>query len=88
MLLLERDYQIPGAQKKKAYLIEKNMPAEGMQKIIQQATKERSEGTAINIAVMKKTRNSRKSSLPARATLRSKNFLLTKCKEYPIIVIA
>lgn len=44
MLLLERDYQIPGAQKKKAYLIEKNMPAEGMQKIIQQATKERSEG--------------------------------------------
>ena len=39
MLLLERDYQIPGAQKKKAYLIEKNMPAEGMQKIIQQATK-------------------------------------------------
>ena len=32
MLLLERDYQIPGAPKKKAYLIEKNMPAEGMQK--------------------------------------------------------
>ena len=29
MLLLERDYQIQGAQKKKAYLIEKNMPAEG-----------------------------------------------------------
>ena len=58
MLLLERDYQIPGAQKKKAYLIEKNMPAEGMQKIIQRATKERSEGTAINIAVMKKNKKS------------------------------
>ena len=38
MLLLERDYQIPGAQKKKAYLIEKNMPAEGMQKIYKQFT--------------------------------------------------
>ena len=63
MLLLERDYQIPGAQKKKAYLIEKNMPAEGMQKIIQQATKERSEGTAINIAVMKKNKKFQKEQL-------------------------
>ena len=65
MLLLERDYQIPGAQKKKAYLIEKNMPAEGMQKIIQQATKERSEGTAINIAVMKKNKKFQKDQLIA-----------------------
>ena len=30
MLLLERDYQIPGAQKKKAYLNVKNMPFVGM----------------------------------------------------------
>ena len=28
MLLLERGYQIPTAKTKKAYLIEKNMPAE------------------------------------------------------------
>ena len=37
--------------------------AEGMQKIIQQATKERSEGTAINIAVMKKNKKFQKEQL-------------------------
>ena len=37
MLLLERDYQIPGAQEKKAYLIEKNMPADKMQQILAKA---------------------------------------------------
>ena len=67
MLLLERDYQIPGAQKKKAYLIEKNMPAEGMQKIIQQATKERSEGTANTNAGRRRTRKYRKGQIPGEA---------------------
>ena len=38
MLLLERGYEIPTSAAKKAYLIEKNMPAEGMQKIYKQFT--------------------------------------------------
>ena len=78
MLLLERDYQIPGAQKKKAYLIEKNMPAEGMQKIIQQATKERSEGTAINIAVMKKNKKFQKEQLASEGYTEIEEFFVDK----------
>ena len=39
MLLLERDYQIPGAQQKKAYLVEKNMPAENMRQIFRKQWK-------------------------------------------------
>ena len=78
MLLLERDYQIPGAQKKKAYLIEKNMPAEGRQKIIQQATKERSEGTAINIAVMKKNKKFQKEQLASEGYTEIEEFFVDK----------
>ena len=78
MLLLERDYQIPGAQKKKAYLIEKNMPAERMQKIIQQATKERSEGTAINIAVMKKNKKFQKEQLAGEGYTEIEEFFVDK----------
>ena len=78
MLLLERDYQIPGAQKKKAYLIEKNMPAEGMQKIIKQATKERSEGTAINIAVMKKNKKFQKEQLASEGYTEIEEFFVDK----------
>ena len=78
MLLLERDYQIPGAQKKKAYLIEKNMPAEGMLKIIKQATKERSEGTAINIAVMKKNKKFQKEQLASEVYTLFEEFFVVK----------
>lgn len=78
MLLLERDYQIPGAQEKKAYLIEKNMPAEGMQKIIQQAIKERSEGTAVNIAVMKKNKKFQKDQLSSEGYTEIEEFFVDK----------
>ena len=77
MLLLERDYQIRRAEEK-AYLIEKNMPAEGMQKIIQQATKERSEGTAINIAVMKKNKKFQKEQLASEGYTEIEEFFVDK----------
>ena len=63
MLLLERDYQIPGAQKKKAYLIEKNMPAEGMMKVLKQAEEDRKNGSVVTIAVMKKNKKFQKEQL-------------------------
>ena len=51
MLLLERDYQIPGAQEKKAYLIEKNMPADKMQQILEKAMEERNNGVCVNLSI-------------------------------------
>lgn len=65
MLLLERNYQIPGASAKKAYLIEKNMPAEKMREIIAKACEERRAGVQVNLAVMKKNKKFQKEQLQA-----------------------
>ena len=63
MLLLERDYQIPGVQQKKAYLVEKNMPAENMRQIFRKAMEERKSGVCVNISVMKKNKKFQKEQL-------------------------
>lgn len=63
MLLLEKDYQIPQKAGKKAYLIEKNMPKEGLLSIFKQAEQERSAGIQVNIAVMKKNKKFQKEQL-------------------------
>ena len=63
MLLLERGYTIPSASGRKAYLIEKNMPAEGMMKVLKQAEEERKNGSQVTIAVMKKNKKFQKEQL-------------------------
>ena len=63
MLLLERDYQIPGAQEKKEYLIEKNMPADKMQQILAKAMEERNNGVCVNLSIMKKNKKFQKEQL-------------------------
>ena len=65
MLLLERGYEIPTKNGKKAYLIEKNMPADKLLNILKQATEERSAGTQINISIMKKNKKFQKAQLAA-----------------------
>ena len=65
MLLLERGYEVPTKNGKKAYLIEKNMPAEQLREILKQATEERSTGTQINVSVMKKNKKFQKEQLAA-----------------------
>ena len=65
MLLLERGYEIPPKNGKKAYLIEKNMPADKLLNILKQATEERSAGTQINISIMKKNKKFQKDQLAA-----------------------
>ena len=65
MLLLERGYEIPTKNGKKAYLIEKNMPADKLLNILKQATEERSAGTQINISIMKKNKKFQKEQLMA-----------------------
>ncbi|MBO4864403.1 MAG: histidine--tRNA ligase [Eubacterium sp.] len=63
MLLLESDFQVPGSGSKKAYLIEKNMPADKLQKILEMAKEERDAGTIVNIAIMKKNKKFQKEKM-------------------------
>ena len=63
MLLLERGYQIPEQGAKKAYLIEKNMPADRLAQIFAQADQERKEGTQVNISIMKKNKKFQKDQM-------------------------
>ena len=63
MLLMERGFQIPRIGTKKALLIEKNMPAEGMMKVLKQAEEDRKNGSVVTIAVMKKNKKFQKEQL-------------------------
>ena len=63
MLLLERGYVVPGARQKKAFLVEKNMPAEELKEIFREAAREREKGNTVNISVMKKNRKFQKEQL-------------------------
>ena len=63
MLLLEKDYQVPGKGEKAAYLVEKNMPQDKMLTILQQANEKRKNGEQINIAIMKKNKKFQKEQL-------------------------
>lgn len=63
MLLLEKDYQVPGKGEKTAYLVEKNMPQDKMLAILQQANEKRKNGEQINIAIMKKNKKFQKEQL-------------------------
>ena len=74
MLLLERGYEIPTKNGKKAYLIEKNMPADKLLNILKQATEERSAGTQINISIMKKNKKFQKEQMTAEGYTEFKEF--------------
>ena len=74
MLLLERDYQIPGAQEKKAYLIEKNMPADKMQQILAKAMEERNNGVCVNLSIMKKNKKFQKDQIAKEGYTEIKEF--------------
>lgn len=63
MLLLENDFQVPGEGVKKAYLVEKGMPAEKLREIMQQAKEERDKGCIVNISIMKKNKKFQKEKM-------------------------
>lgn len=65
MLLLERDYQIPQAAKKKAYLIDKKAPAEMMAEVLEKAKADRERGVLVNISIMKKNKKFQREQLMA-----------------------
>lgn len=63
MLLLENGYEVPSNKKKKAYLIEKKMPKEGMLKVLSLAKADRENGYQTIIANMKKNKKFQKEQL-------------------------
>ena len=63
MLLMERGYKGPTSKEKKAFLIEKNMPKEGMLKVLDLAKKERAAGRQVMIMNMKKNKKFQKEQL-------------------------
>ena len=63
MLLLERDFKVPGTGGRTAYLIEKGMPGDKLAAILAKAKALRSEGAEINIVMMKKNKKFQKEQL-------------------------
>lgn len=63
MLLLERDYQVPTASAKKAYLVDKKATPALMQEVIEKAKEEREKGIQVNITIMKKNKKFQKEQL-------------------------
>lgn len=63
MLLLERDFQIPTASKKKAYLIDKKAGPDKMKEVLKKAQEDRDAGYKVSINVMKKNKKFQKELL-------------------------
>lgn len=65
MLLLENGYQVPKKGTKKAYLLEKKMPKDGMLKVLALAKADREAGKQVLIVNMKKNKKFQKEQLTA-----------------------
>lgn len=63
MLLLENGYEVPTSKPKKAYLLEKNLPAEAMLKVLENAGADREAGSQVLIVNMKKNKKFQKEQL-------------------------
>ncbi|MBQ8983204.1 MAG: ATP phosphoribosyltransferase regulatory subunit, partial [Lachnospiraceae bacterium] len=78
MLLLERDYKIPTAGTKVAYLIEKNLPEDKLMEIFEQAGVERADGKQVNIVMMKKNKKFQKEQMMSEGYEEFKEFFIDK----------
>ena len=63
MLLLEKDFRIPGKAEKTAFLIEKGMPKEKLLDVFREAEKRRAEGGSVSMNIMKKNKKFQKEQL-------------------------
>lgn len=63
MLLLENGYKVPEKGERKAYLLEKNMPKEGILKVLETAKADRETGKQVLIVNMKKNKKFQKEQL-------------------------
>ncbi len=74
MLLMERGFKAPGAERKTAFLVEKNMPADKLRAVLSEAKDLRNEGVQTTVAIMKKNKKFQKEQLAAEG--------YTEFKEY------
>ncbi len=65
MLLLEKDFQVPGKGQKTAFLLEKGMGQEKLLEVFAEAEKLRGEGACVSINMMKKNKKFQKEQLAA-----------------------
>ena len=64
-ILMEKGFQVPQAAQKKAYLVEKNMPAEKMVEVFREAKQERDAGIQVLVTSMNKNKKFQKEKLQA-----------------------
>lgn len=65
LILTEAGFQIPGSGVKKAYLLEKSLPAEKALDIRRQAARQRAEGSTVLVTTMQKNKKFQKEQLAA-----------------------
>lgn len=62
-ILMEQGFEIPGASNKKAFLVEKNMPAEKLCEVLKEAKAEREAGNQVLVSLMNKNKKFQKEQL-------------------------
>ena len=73
-ILMEQNFQVPGTSGKKAFLIEKNMPAEKLCEVLKEAKAEREVGAQVLVALMNKNKKFQKEQLSKEGYTEFKEF--------------
>ncbi len=73
-ILMEQGFQIPGAAGKKAFLVEKNMPADKLCEVLKTATAEREAGNQVLVTMMNKNKKFQKEQLEKEGYTEFKEF--------------
>lgn len=81
LIMMENGFQIPGENKKVAYLIEKGVATEELCKIIAQAQEERGEGTQVLVARMNKNKKFQKEQLNREGYMEFREFYKNPLKQ-------
>ena len=74
MLLMEKDFQVPGAGEKIAYLLEKGISREKMLEAFREAESERAQGRQVSMNMMKKNKKFQKEQLAAEGYAQIREF--------------
>ncbi len=73
-ILMEQNFQVPGTSGKKAFLIEKNMPADKLCEVLKEAKAEREAGVQVLVALMNKNKKFQKEQLSKEGYTEFKEF--------------
>ncbi len=73
-ILLDNNFQIPGAATKKAYLIEKGMSSDRLCEVMKEAQEERNQGVQVLVSIMNKNKKFQKEQLMAEGYTEFKEF--------------